>query len=184
MVDRDDLKNYCHSYLSVDKYKDYGPNGLQIEGTSRINKIISGVSANLDLIERAIEEKADAIFVHHGIFWDNEAKNISGAKRHKIALLLNHNINLFGFHLPLDDHPDIGNNVELGKLLGIKNMQPVKDSLLWQGKLNSNIIDFSKLIDAKLGRTPQIFGKQEGEIKNIAWCTGGAQSFIEDAIQS
>ncbi len=182
MVDRDDLKNYCHSYLSVDKYKDYGPNGLQIEGTSRINKIISGVSANLELIERAIEKKADAIFVHHGIFWDNEAKTISGAKRQKISLLLNHNINLFGFHLPLDDHPDIGNNVELGKLLGIKNMQPVKDSLLWQGELNSNVIDFSKLIDAKLDRTPQIFGKQEGKIKNIAWCTGGAQSFIEDAI--
>ena len=95
MVDRDDLKNYCHSYLSVDKYKDYGPNGLQIEGTSRINKIISGVSANLDLIERAIEEKADAIFVHHGIFWNNESNVIVGSKRKKIDLLIKNNINLF-----------------------------------------------------------------------------------------
>ena len=182
MVDRDELKKYCHSYLSVDNFKDYGPNGLQIEGTSRINKIISGVSANLDLIECAIEEKADAIFVHHGIFWDNEAKTITGARRRKIALLLNHNINLFGYHLPLDDHPDVGNNVELGKILGIKNMQPVKDSLLWQGELKSNLSDFLKLIEEKLDRAPLIFGRQEGSIKKIAWCTGGAQGFIDDAI--
>jgi putative NIF3 family GTP cyclohydrolase 1 type 2 len=96
--------------------------------------------------------------------------------------LLKNNINLFGFHLPLDDHSEVGNNVELGRRLGITNMRPVEDSLLWQGELSTNLGDFSKLIEEKLDRAPQIFGKQSGEIKKIAWCTGGAQGFIEDAI--
>ena len=182
MVNREELKNYCNTYLDIDKFKDYCPNGLQIEGSLNITKIVSGVSANLELIERAIEEKADAIFVHHGVFWDNESKTISGAKRAKIALLLKHNINLFGFHLPLDDHYEVGNNVELGRRLGIKNMEPVAGGLLWQGELNTNISDFSKLIEKKLDRVPQVFGKQSGKIKKISWCTGAAQGFIEDAI--
>lgn len=182
MVNREELKNYCNTYLDIDKFKDYCPNGLQIEGSLNITKIVSGVSANLELIERAIEEKADAIFVHHGVFWDNESKTISGAKRAKIALLLKHNINLFGFHLPLDDHDEVGNNVELGRRLGIKNMEPVAGGLLWQGELNTNISDFSKLIEEKLDRAPQVFGKQSGKIKKISWCTGAAQGFIEDAI--
>ena len=182
MVNREELKNYCNTYLDIDKFKDYCPNGLQIEGSLNITKIVSGVSANLELIERAIEEKADAIFVHHGVFWDNESKTISGAKRAKIALLLKHNINLFGFHLPLDDHDEVGNNIELGRRLGIKNMEPVAGGLLWQGELNTNISDFSKLIEEKLDRAPQVFGKQNGKIKRISWCTGAAQGFIEDAI--
>ena len=182
MVNREELKNYCNTYLDIDKFKDYCPNGLQIEGLLNITKIVSGVSANLELIERAIEEKADTIFVHHGIFWDNESKIITGAKRAKIALLLKHNINLFGFHLPLDDHEEVGNNVELGRRLGVKNMEPVEGGLLWQGELNTNISDFSKLIEVKLDRAPQIFGKQSGKIKKIAWCTGAAQDFIKDAI--
>ena len=182
MVNREELKNYCNTYLDIYKFKDYCPNGLQIEGSLNITKIVSGVSANLELIERAIEEKADAIFVHHGVFWDNESKTISGAKRAKIALLLKHNINLFGFHLPLDDHYEVGNNVALGRRLGIKNMEPVAGGLLWQGELNTNISDFSKLIEEKLDRAPQVFGKQSGKIKKISWCTGAAQGFIEDAI--
>ena len=88
MVDRDDLNHYCNQYLSVSKYKDYCPNGLQVEGSQTINKIVSGVSANLDFIELAIAEQADAIFVHHGIFWENESNVIVGSKKKKIELLL------------------------------------------------------------------------------------------------
>ena len=183
MANLEELKNYCDNYLNVNKFKDYCPNGLQVEGSSKVNKIVSGVSANLELIEKAIEEKADAIFVHHGIFWDNESKTITGAKRNKVALLLNHNISLFGFHLPLDDHPEVGNNIELGRRLGIKNMTPVDDSLLWQGELKTNISDFLKLIEDKLNRAPQIYGAKNQEISKIAWCTGGAQGFIDDAIK-
>ena len=183
MIHRDDLDNYCHNFLNVKNFKDYGPNGLQIEGSETINKIVSGVSANLDLIERAIEEKADAIFVHHGIFWDNESNVITGAKQKKIALLINNNINLFGYHLPLDDHPEVGNNIELGRILGIKKMKPVEDSYLWQGELKTDLKSFSSLIERELGRAPQLFGEMKKSINKIAWCTGGAQGFIDEAIK-
>ena len=183
MVHRDDLDNYCNNFLNVKNFKDYGPNGLQIEGSETIKKIVSGVSANLDLIERAIEEKADAIFVHHGIFWDNESNVITGAKQKKIALLINNNINLFGYHLPLDDHPEVGNNIELGRILGIKKMKPVEDSYLWQGELKTDLKSFSSLIERELGRAPQLFGEMKKSINKIAWCTGGAQGFIDEAIK-
>ncbi|MDC1065893.1 Nif3-like dinuclear metal center hexameric protein [Candidatus Pseudothioglobus singularis] len=183
MVLREELDNYCNKFLCVKNFKDYGPNGLQIEGSDTIDKIISGVSANLNLIELAIEENADAIFVHHGIFWDNESNLITGAKRKKIALLMNNNINLFGYHLPLDDHPEVGNNVELGRILGIKKMRPVEDSYLWQGDLKTDLKSFSSLIEKELGRTPQLFGEMKESVNKIAWCTGGAQGFIDEAIK-
>ena len=183
MVHREELDNYCNNFLNIKNFKDYGPNGLQIEGSDTINKIISGVSANLDLIERAIEENADAIFVHHGIFWENESNLITGAKRKKIALLIDNNINLFGYHLPLDAHPEVGNNIELGRILGIKNMKSVEDSYLWQGELNTDLNSLSCLIERELGRAPQLFGKINKLIKKIAWCTGGAQGFIDEAVK-
>ena len=183
MVNHKELNNYCHGYLNVATFEDYCPNGLQVEGVGNINKIVSGVSANLALIERAIEEKADAIFVHHGIFWRNEGQTITGSKRRKVSLLLSHNINLFGYHLPLDAQPEIGNNVQLGKRLGIENMTPVSDSLIWQGDLNTNLSDFSALIEEKVHRIPQVFGNKTEKIQRIAWCTGAAQGFISDAIE-
>ena len=182
MVNRDDLNVYCNDFLSVSKYKDYCPNGLQVEGTQTINKIVSGVSANLDFIELAITEQADAIFVHHGIFWKNESNEIVGSKKRKIDLLLKNNINLFAYHLPLDDHPEVGNNIELGRVLGIKKMKPVDSSLIWQGELDTDLKTFSSLIEKQLGRSPQIFGRLSRSVKSIAWCTGGAQSFIDEAI--
>ena len=182
MVERDELNNYCNNYLSVSKFKDYGPNGLQVEGCQQINKIVSGVSANLELIHLAVKEKADAIFVHHGIFWDNESNVIAGAKRKKIDLLIKNNINLFGYHLPLDEHPEVGNNVSLGKILGIQKMKSVEDSFLWQGELDTDLKRFTSLIEKKLDRTPQVFGETNKSINSIAWCTGGAQGFIDEAI--
>ena len=182
MVRRNKLKSYTNDYLDIDAFKDYCPNGLQIEGKEEINKIISGVSANLALIERAIDEKADAIFVHHGLFWKNDPQTISGAKRYKISLLLENNINLFAYHLPLDAHPKIGNNVQLGQILGIKNMSPVEKSLLWTGDVGSKAAEFSEVIDSALQRSPLIIGDKDRRIKRIAWCTGAAQGFIEQAI--
>ena len=183
MVNRKELNNYCQDYLNVTAFEDYCPNGLQVEGVENINKIVSGVSANLALIERAIDEKADAIFVHHGIFWKNEGQTITGSKRRKVSLLLSNNINLFGYHLPLDAHREIGNNVQLGKRLDIQNMTPVSDSLIWQGELNTNLSDFLTLIEERLHRIPQVFGKKSEKIQRIAWCTGAAQGFISDAIE-
>ena len=183
MVNRKELDNYCKEYLNVDAFKDYCPNGLQIEGAENITNIVSGVSANLALIERAIDENADAIFVHHGIFWQDEDQVIAGAKRLKVSLLLSHNINLFGYHLPLDAHPEVGNNVQLGKLLDIQNIKPVEDSLLWQGDLNISLSEFATRLEKKLERAPQIFGKQEEKIQRMSWCTGGAQNLIDEAIE-
>ena len=182
MANREALKNYTQSYLNADAFEDYCPNGLQIEGKEEINKIISGVSANLALIERAIDEKADAIFVHHGLFWKNDSQTITGAKRRKIALLLENNINLFAYHLPLDAHPDVGNNVQLGKLLGINNMNPVANSLLWTGELELNVGEFGVEIESTLQRAPLIIGDKSNNITRIAWCTGAAQGFIDQAV--
>jgi dinuclear metal center YbgI/SA1388 family protein len=183
MASREVLKQYTQTYLNADAFEDYCPNGLQIEGKEEINKIISGVSANLALIERAIDEKADAIFVHHGLFWKNDPQTISGAKRRKIALLLKNNINLFAYHLPLDAHPEVGNNAQLGQLLGINNMIPVANSLLWTGELESSVSEFGVEIENALQRAPLIIGDKSSNIKRIAWCTGAAQGFIDQAIE-
>jgi len=182
MASREVLKQYTQTYLNADAFEDYCPNGLQIEGKEEINKIISGVSANLALIERAIDEKADAIFVHHGLFWKNDPQTISGAKRRKIALLLKNNINLFAYHLPLDAHPEVGNNAQLGQLLGINNMIPVANSLLWTGELESSVSEFGVKIENALQRAPLIIGDKSSNIKRIAWCTGAAQGFIDQVV--
>lgn len=181
MASRENLKSYLQSYLQSDSFKDYCPNGLQIEGKEEINKIVSGVSANLALIERAIDEKADAIVVHHGLFWKNDSQAVTGAKRRKIALLLEHDINLFAYHLPLDAHPEVGNNAQLGKLLGIQNPQPVTNSLLWTGEVTTSVTEFSHSIEAALQRKPLVIGSSD-RIGQIAWCTGAAQSFIDQAV--
>lgn len=182
MINLKKLNLYVNNYLDINSFTDYCPNGLQVEGRKKINKIVSGVSANLALIEKAIKEKADAIFVHHGIFWKNEPQTITAAKRAKIALLIENNINLFAYHIPLDAHSKIGNNAQLAKILAIKNPKAVKDSLIWIGNINHTVDDFSKIIDEKLQRKPLVVGNTNKIIKNIAWCSGAAQSFISQAI--
>ncbi len=182
MVSREELKQYTGAYLDAEAFDDYCPNGLQVEGKEEINAIVSGVSANLALIEQAIDEKADAIFVHHGLFWKNERQTITGAKRRKIALLLENNINLFAYHLPLDAHPEVGNNAQLGQLLGLTNASPVDNSLVWQGRINASVDEFAATLENKLHRTPLIIGDKATHISKIAWCTGAAQGFIDQAI--
>ncbi|MDG2353729.1 MAG: Nif3-like dinuclear metal center hexameric protein [Gammaproteobacteria bacterium] len=182
MVNRQDLTNYCADYLNVSQFDDYCPNGLQIEGRDEITNIISGVSANLDLIERAIDSKADALFVHHGFFWKNEDANITGIKRNRIAQLLANNINLFAYHLPLDAHTKVGNNIELAKKLGIQNPTPIGDTLVWQGEVDTTLASFSQTVAQTLDRAPLVFGDDNKQLKRIAWCTGGAQGYIDHAI--
>ncbi len=178
------LKHHLANLLCVNQFKDYCPNGLQIQGKQTIHTIITGVSANLALIEAAIEQKADAIIVHHGFFWKNEHPEIIGAKRKKIALLLEHNINLYAYHLPLDAHLTLGNNIQLAHKLGIKNPKPLANSLVWQGELPTvKTKDFTQTIADKLHRTPLITGVSKQNLNSIAWCTGGAQNAIDEAIE-
>jgi len=125
-MNRNEFEQYLNTLLTPEKIKDFCPNGLQIQGTDSINKVVTGVTATQALIAQAIEEKADALLVHHGFFWKNESYVIKGMKHQRIKALLDHNINLFAYHLPLDIHPIIGNNAQLAKLFDIRNTSPLE----------------------------------------------------------
>ena len=180
MVNRDLLIDFCNETLNVSQFDDYCPNGLQIEGRQQVNKIISGVSANQDLIDTAIEKGADAIFVHHGIFWKNESMAITGYQTQRVKKILDAGMNLFAYHLPLDDHKELGNNSQLASILGIRNPIPVEDSLIWTGEINNtSLSEFAFLVEKKLCRSPQVFGNLKSSIRKVAWCTGGAQKYFQ-----
>ncbi len=184
MVSNKELSKYLSEYLNVDKFSDYCPNGLQIEGKFDINSIVAGVSANQELIDRAIDEKADALFVHHGFFWKSEQSTITGIKKNRIKALLDNDINLFAFHLPLDAHPIVGNNIQLSMRLNIQNPMPIGDTLVWQGEVDSDLSGVVQAVQNITQRVPLVFGSSDKVIKKIAWCSGGAQSYIEHAIEA
>ena len=182
MVNNTILEKYLSEYLNVSKFSDYCPNGLQVEGNSDICKIISGVSANQDLIDQAIEEQADALLVHHGFFWKNESTVITGIKKNRIKALLDNHINLFAYHLPLDAHPVIGNNIQLALRFNIQNPQPIGETLVWQGEVDASLHEVVQSVMNVTSRAPLAFGNKDKKIKKITWCSGGAQSYIEHAI--
>lgn len=182
MTNQKTLAQYCHQYLQVNKFSDYCPNGLQIQGKVEIQNIISGVSANQDLIDAAIDSKADALFVHHGFFWKNEAPEIIGIKKNRIKALLDNDINLFSYHLPLDAHIKVGNNIQLAQHLDIKDPKPIGDTLVWQGTVGMILSQLSNTIEQVLNRVPLTFGNNDKPLKRITWCTGGAQNYIDHAI--
>ncbi|MCH9645895.1 MAG: Nif3-like dinuclear metal center hexameric protein [Proteobacteria bacterium] len=182
MVNNIVLEKYLSEYLSASSFSDYCPNGLQIEGRPDISKIVTGVSANQDLIERAIDEQADALLVHHGFFWKNESAVITGIKKNRIKALLDNNINLFAYHLPLDAHPVVGNNIQLALRFNIQNPQPIGDTLVWQGEVDAPLHEVAQSVMNVTSRAPLVFGAEDKKINKIAWCSGGAQSYIEHAI--
>ncbi|QHJ10182.1 GTP cyclohydrolase 1 type 2 [Paraglaciecola mesophila] len=184
-----DLLDYFNTLLMPEKVKDFCPNGLQIEGKSEISKVICGVTASQALIDRAIALDADAIFVHHGFFWKGEAANICGMKKKRIAALLKHDINLYAYHLPLDIHPVLGNNAQLGKLLNVEDIRPLNaaspEGIVMQGTINGGIsgADLKAKLNARLGRQPLLESPNSKLIHTLAWCTGGGQGYIEIAAQ-
>ena len=189
-MNRKHLEQYLAQLLKPEQIKDYAPNGLQIQGQTQITKIVTGVTASQALINRAIAEKADAIIVHHGYFWKNESYVIRGMKYKRIKALLDNNINLFAYHLPLDIHPTLGNNAQLAKLLTIDVTGPLELgnplSVAIQGQLSQACTGeaFARLIDSQLNRTClHIAPPSNKEIKTIAWCTGGGQDYIELAAE-
>ena len=182
MVNRQTLVEHCAELLGVHAFEDYCPNGLQIQGKDEIAKIVSGVSANQALIDQAIDLGADAILVHHGFFWKNEELTITGIKKNRIKALLDHNINLLAYHLPLDAHPTLGNNAQLGQRLGLTDATPVAGSLLWQASTQMSLTELTQSIWQLSDREPQVFGHSPTPINKIAWCTGAAQSAIGEAI--
>jgi len=185
MIERKVLLNYMHELLNAEKFNDYAPNGLQVEGALQVEKIVTGVTANKALIEAAVNIGADTILVHHGYFWLNEDPRIIGMKKQRIELLLKHNVNLISYHLPLDAHPTLGNNAQLGKLMEVAiDGYAGKGNLVAYGHLEKAIStsDFAKFLKSKLNRLPLVVGPHQKSIKSIAWCTGATQSYLQVAI--
>ncbi len=189
-MNRHHLEQHLSQLLKPTQIKDYAPNGLQIQGGENITKIITGVTASQALIDRAIDEKAQAIIVHHGYFWKNESYVIRGMKHKRIKALLDNDINLFAYHLPLDIHPTLGNNAQLAKLLDIEVTGPLElgnpISVAIQGEF-SNVYsgeEVAQLINTKLKREClHIAPPSNKTIKKVAWCTGGGQDYIELAAE-
>ena len=184
-VQRADLLVYLSDLLQVAKVKDYCPNGLQVQGSAQIKKIVSGVTASKALIEAAIDEKADTILVHHGWFWKNDDPVIVGQLHSRLKLLMDHNINLMAYHIPLDMHPKLGNNAQLAKLMGWVGKPDPVSGLIWQGqaaKTQKTVAQLARSLASRLGRDPLVLGDLNKPIRRIAWCTGAAQGYINEAI--
>lgn len=186
MVKINELTHYTQQLLQVERFKDYCPNGLQVAGKIEVRKIVTGVTASMALLEAALQANADLILVHHGYFWRNEDARIIGIKRNRIAFLLKNDLNLLAYHLPLDAHPTLGNNAQLGKVLGIEIAGFAGESnIVAYGNLQSpvKLYDFIKHIEVRLQRSPLVIGDLQKMVQKIAWCTGAAQGYIDTAIE-
>jgi dinuclear metal center YbgI/SA1388 family protein len=186
---REELLNYLDGLLMPGKFRDYCPNGLQVEGRVEIGRIVCGVTASRALIEAAIARDADAILVHHGWFWKNEDGRVTGFRKQRLQTLLAHDINLFAYHLPLDAHSEIGNNAQLAQRLGWATTGRFADQeigfLGTPGAVSSGLTiarDIVARVESVLGRRPQLIGDPGREVRSIAWCSGGAQGYFEEAI--
>lgn len=186
-VTRTELTRYLNDILAVNEISDYCPNGLQVEGSATIKRVVTGVTASQALIQAAIDVSADALLVHHGYFWKGESPVICGMKKQRINALLSNDINLYAYHLPLDVHAKFGNNRQLGELLNIDNISPIASikptGVVMQGQLSAPISHeaLKQLLSNKLKRSILDEGNPEKDIHTLAWCTGGGQSFIEQA---
>lgn len=189
MVSLKTLVSYCDERLGAASFADYCPNGLQVEVSNEVEHLVTGVTASMNLIEAAAEAGADSLLVHHGYFWKGEPASIVGMKGRRIAALFKNGLNLIAYHLPLDAHEVLGNNIQLGSRLGLSNMAPADeiDNLLWYGELETPISasKFADILEQVLGRRPlHIETPQEAEeIQRLCWCTGAAQGFIERAVE-
>ncbi len=188
MCERAELLHAFDALLQPERFRDYGPNGLQVEGRAQVGKIVSGVTASRALIDAAIAARADAIFVHHGLFWRGQDGCVTGWMKQRLALLLAHDINLFAYHLPLDAHPELGNNAQLGLKLGLLAQSRFGEQELgWLGqRADGHPFASSQAlaghIQMALNRPVVLVDEGHRPVQKIAWCTGGAQSYFEFAI--
>jgi dinuclear metal center YbgI/SA1388 family protein len=186
-INRNELVEYTAQLLNIARYRDYCPNGLQVEGRDRIGSIVSGVTASRALIEAAIANKADAILVHHGYFWRGEDPCVVGPKHQRLKLLMSSDINLLAYHLPLDMHPELGNNAQLAKVLGLTPQTRFgEEDLGWLGvpadASVKTVGDLAQIVERTLKRAPLLIGDPAQPLGRIGWCTGAAQSLMGDAI--
>ncbi|MES9843188.1 MAG: Nif3-like dinuclear metal center hexameric protein [Candidatus Sedimenticola sp. PURPLELP] len=185
MVSLSELENYCNRLLAAETFDDYCPNGLQVDGgADEVRCLVAGVSASQALVDAAVEAEADLLLVHHGYFWKGEPGPLTGIKGRRVRTLMQNRIGLMAYHLPLDAHPDLGNNRQLAEKLGFEEAAPVDDGgLLWSVALDRGV-DAGSLgarIESVLERKPLHLEGGAQSIRRIGWCTGGAQGYIEKA---
>ena len=185
MAKRTDIVRTLNQWLTPENFQDYCPNGLQVEGSDEVTRIVSGVTASQAFIDAAVEAGADLILVHHGYFWKGEPQPVTGMKKARIKTLLDNDISLVAYHLPLDDHPEYGNNRQLADVLGLRDPRPLA-GLLWEGELDEAMApaEFADYLDQRLGRSPLHVGSGPEQIRRVAWCTGAAQGFLPMAVEA
>ena len=182
---REELVSYLEGLLTPGKFKDYCPNGLQVEGRAQVRRLVAGVTASQALLDAAVAREADAILVHHGYFWKGEDGRVTGIRRQRLATLLAHDMNLLAYHLPLDAHPELGNNARLAQLLGwVPEGRFGDQDIAWLGRLAKpcDLTELAADVQRVLGRVPLVIGEAGRSICRIGWCSGGAQGYFEQAI--
>jgi dinuclear metal center YbgI/SA1388 family protein len=181
-----ELRNHLDTLLDAQRLKDYCPNGLQVEGRPEVVRVLCGVTASQALLDRAVADGHDAVFVHHGLFWKGDDGRVTGFRRHRLRALLANEINLFAYHLPLDVHPVLGNNAQLAQRMGWQGEGRFADQDLgWIGRPAQPGQRAQCIADAlaeTLGRAPLLVGDGQRAVQRVAWCTGGAQGYFEQAI--
>ncbi|MBF0257090.1 MAG: Nif3-like dinuclear metal center hexameric protein [Gammaproteobacteria bacterium] len=183
MAKLNEIERHCNSLLSVEAFSDYCPNGLQVDaGRSEIKRLATAVTASLEVIEEAADWGAELLLVHHGYFWKNEPPVLTGIKGRRVRRLMQQGLSLMAYHLPLDAHPELGNNAQLGNLLGLEGRPLQEHGLVWMANLREavGVGQLTLLLDKALGRTPLRL-TAKGDISRLAWCTGAAQGYIEQA---
>ncbi len=197
-MDRMELATYLEKLLDAARFRDYCPNGLQVEGRQDVSRMVCGVTASQALLEAALAADADAVLVHHGYFWRGEDGRITGIRRARLKTLLENDISLFAYHLPLDAHAELGNNAQLARLMGwtvegrfadqevgflgsTTGGSPTEGSAKPRGTAGTAGVVAEQLA-LKLGRLPLLVGDATRPVKRIAWCSGGAQDYFEQAI--
>ena len=189
MITRTELLAYLDETLEPGRFQDYCPNGLQVAGKQEISTVISGVTASEAFLQAAIEADADAVLVHHGYFWRGEDQRVTGMKQRRLKLLLENDISLIAYHLPLDAHPLLGNNAQLAKILGLERAGRMsgtgEPAIGVCGCLPAprSLSDFADHIELKLNRKPLVVKGHERPINTVGWCTGAAQGFLQQAAE-
>lgn len=185
MATRAEAEAFLNALLVPERFKDYGPNGLQVEGRERIHKVVSGVTASLALIDAAVAAGADTVLVHHGLFWRGQDGRLTGWLKARVERLMAHGINLFAYHLPLDAHPELGNNARLGAELGLQaDARFGEQDLGFIGDAGGldDLAAVQRRLRERLRREPVLAAGDGRALRRVAWCTGGAQGHFEAAI--
>ncbi len=183
-MQRQQLISELNAFLHPELFKDYAPNGLQVQGRDEIKRIVTAVSATQNVIDQAIALKADALLVHHGWFWKNENPAVVGIKHKRLQTLLGADINLIAYHLPLDAHETVGNNAQMAELLGAKDIvRGGEGNFVWSGTIEQkSVADLTAYLNRTLCRSPLVLGDEQKIIDRVAWCSGAAEDFFEAAI--